>query len=83
MNLYTGLEAIQALVGILILAIIAVVAWKTMVARRRGKPRSRPSSTGNLIGGFDEFFSPSRHEARVLLEEKKRQASVTPKPDKE
>lgn len=47
-----------------------------MVAQNRGwvnfKNKERPSM-GNILGTFDELFSPSKHQAQILLEEKKEQ----------
>jgi hypothetical protein len=47
-----------------------------MFAQKRGwvnfKNKERPSM-GNILGTFDELFSPSKHQAQILLEEKKEQ----------
>ena len=45
-----------------------------MFAQNRGwvnfKNKERPSM-GNILGTFDELFSPSKHQAQILLEEKR------------
>ena len=72
-----ALGYLQALIGVLVLAVVLVV----LVQRFLGRARRRGSTTGNALEVFDEVFSPARYSATVELREHEAQGPGTPVPD--
>ena len=74
-----ALGYLQALIGVLVVAVVLVV----LAQRILGRARRRGSTTGNALEVFDEVFSPARYNATVELREHEAQGPVTPAPDDE
>ena len=72
------LEQMQALVGVLVLAVVVFLCARRTWGRARGK---RPTTTGNVFEVMDEVFSPARHTAAMELRSQQQQGPVTPVPE--
>jgi hypothetical protein len=72
------LERMQALIGVLVLVVVAFLCVRRAWGRTRGK---RPTTTGNVFAVMDELFSPARHSAAMELQDQRQQGPVTPVPE--
>lgn len=71
------LGALQAVVGLLVLAALVV-----LFARSALRPGNQPTSTaGDVFNVVEEVFSPARHQTRLELRAREEMGPVTPTPD--
>ena len=65
-------------------ALVAFASLLILIAQRRGwinlTNKERPSM-GNILGTFDELFSPARHNATIELKEQKERRFEVPNTD--
>lgn len=71
------------LFGVGVLVVLVVVLW--LFQRSLDKPGGRDGlgTMGNGMGVMENFFSPSRADAKEELERQKRAAHVMPSPDED
>lgn len=72
------LEQLQAVIGVLVLVVVAILYARRAFGRTRGK---RVTTTSNVFAVMDEVFSPARHIAALERRSQHGQEPVTMVPD--
>jgi len=84
MSLLTNAAALQALLGLLLVAVLLAACARRLFVSGRRRRRTAPRSAlpGGVFDVVDEVFSPARHQARLDLASRENEGSTDESGDK-
>ena len=68
-------------VGGALLLLVAFMLWLPGHLRRHPEQRGSGGAVSGLVGGFDEVYAPTAHDARRALDEEHHLVQPAPTPD--